>query len=63
MSKFQSPLLNSTGAVLARESGVQEGKLRSSWDLGIWVGQIDMYFAIETRSEERRPETLKWDRK
>ena len=35
MSKFQSPLLNFAEAALAKESGVQEGKLGSSWDLGI----------------------------
>ena len=31
MSKFQSPLLNVGEAVLAKESGAQEGKLGSSW--------------------------------
>ena len=56
-------MLYSTEAVLVRESGVQEGKLGSSWDLGIWVGQIDLYRAIKARAVERRPETLKWDRK
>ena len=39
MSKFQSPLLNFAEAVLAKESGVQEGNLGSSWDLGIWLGR------------------------
>ena len=39
MSKFQSPLLNFAETVLAKESGVQEGKLGSSWDLGIWLGR------------------------
>ena len=38
MSKFQSPLLNFAEAVLAKESGVQEGKLGSSWDLWKLVG-------------------------
>ena len=37
-SKFQSPLLNFAEAVLAKESGVQEGKLGSSWDLWKLVG-------------------------
>ena len=39
VSKFQSPLLNFAEAVLAKESGVQEGNLGSSWDLGIWLGR------------------------
>ena len=38
MSKFQSPLLNFAETVLAKESGVQEGKLGSSWDLWKLVG-------------------------
>ena len=38
MSKFQSPLLNFAEAVLAKESGVQEGKLGSSLDLWKLVG-------------------------
>ena len=38
MSKFQSPLLNfGREAVLAKESGAQEGKPGSSWNLGIWL--------------------------
>ena len=39
MSKFQSPLLNFGEAVLAKESGAQEGKLGSSWNLGTWLGR------------------------
>ena len=39
MSKFQSPLLNFAEAVLAKESGAQEGKLGSPWDLGIRLGR------------------------
>ena len=39
MSKFQSALLSFGEAVLAKESGAQEGKLGSSWDLGIWLGR------------------------
>ena len=39
MSKFQSPLLNFGEAVLAKESGAQEGILGSSWDLGLWLGR------------------------
>ena len=37
MSKFQSPLLNFAETALAKESGAQEGKLGSPWDLGIWL--------------------------
>ena len=33
VSKFQSPPVNFGEAVLAKESGAQEGKLGSSWDL------------------------------
>ena len=40
MSKFQSPLLNFAEAVWAKESGVQEGKLGSSWDLWKLVGNV-----------------------
>ena len=71
MSKFQSPLLNFAEAVLAKESGVQEGKLRSPWDLGIWLGRSTRtnehlvgtrVGVIKARTVKRRPETLKWDR-
>ena len=71
MSKFQSPLLNFGEAVLAKESGAQEGKLDSSWDLGIWMGRSTRTNehlvgtrtgAIRARTVKRRPETLKWDR-
>ena len=71
MSKFQSPLLNFAEAVLAKESGVQEGKLGSSWDLGIWLGRSTRtnqhlvgtrVGVIKARTVKRRPETLKWDR-
>ena len=41
MSKFQSPLINSKEAVLAKESGARRGKLGSVWDLGIWLGPIE----------------------
>ena len=71
MSKFQSPVLNFAEAVLAKESGVQEGKLGSSWDLGIWLGRSTRtnehlvgtrVGVIKARTVKRRPETLKWDR-
>ena len=71
MSKFQSSLLNFAEAVLAKESGVQEGKLRSPWDLGIWLGRSTRtnehlvgtrVGVIKARTVKRRPETLKWDR-
>ena len=39
MSMFQSPLINTQEAVLAKESGAREGKLGSVWDLGIWLGR------------------------
>ena len=39
MSKFQRPLLNFGEAVLAKESGSQEGKLGLSWDPRIWTGR------------------------
>ena len=39
MSELQSPLLNFGGAVVAKESGAQEGKLGSSWDQDIWLGR------------------------
>ena len=69
MSKFQSPSLNFAEAVLAKESRVQEGKLGSSWDLGIWLGRSTRtnehlvgtrVGAIKARTTNRRPETLKW---
>ena len=72
MSKFQSALLSFGEAVLAKESGAQEGKLGSSWDLGIWLGrstETKGYLVgtrtgvIRARTVKRRPETLKWDRK
>ena len=71
MRKFQSLLLNFGEAVLAKESGSQEGKLVSSWDLGIWLGRWTRTNehlvgtrtgVIRARTVERRPETLKWDR-
>ena len=62
MSKFQSPLLNFAKAVLAKESGVQEGKLGSSWGPWHLVGQIDKDRAIKARTVKRPPETLRWDR-
>ena len=71
MSKFQSPLLNFAEAVLAKESGVQEGKLGSSWDLGIWLGRSTRtnehlvgtrVCVIKARTVKRRPETLKGER-
>ena len=71
MSKFQSPLLNFGEAVLAKESGAQEGKLGSSWDLGIWLGRSTRTHehlvgtrtgVIKARTVKRRPETFKWDR-
>ena len=55
----------------ANESGVQGGKLGSSWDLGIWLGRSrrtnehlvgTRVGAIKARTVKRRPETLKWDR-
>ena len=71
MSKFQSPLLNFGEAVLAKESGAQEGKLGSSWDLGIWLGRSTRTNehlvgtrtgVTKARAVKRRPETFKWDR-
>ena len=71
MSKFQSPLFNFAEAVSANESGVQGGKLGSSWDLGIWLGRSTRtnehlvgtrVGAIKARTVKRRPETLQWDR-
>ena len=71
MSKFQSPLLNFCEAVLAKESGAQEGKLCSSWDLSIWMGRSTRTNehlvgtrtgVIWARTVKRRPEALKWDR-
>ena len=71
MSKFQSPLLNFGEAVLAKESGAQEGKLGSSWDLGIWLGRSTrtnehlvgtLTGVIKARTAKRRPETLRWDK-
>ena len=71
MSKFQSPLLNFAEAVLAKESGVQEGKLGSPWDLGIWLARSTRtnehlvgtrLGMIKVRTVKRRPETLKRDR-
>ena len=62
----------SAEAVLAKESGVQEGKLGSSWDLGIWLGRSTrtndhlvgtLVGVIKARTVKRHPETLKWDRK
>ena len=51
LSKFQRPLLNFDEAVHAKESGAQEGKLGSSWGLGIgWDGrrgQINILSAHE----------------
>ena len=69
MSKFQSPLLNFAEAVLAKESGVQDGKF-SSWDLGIWLGRPTRTKTFCRRPNwrdqgqdgKRHPETLKWDR-
>ena len=71
MSKFQSSLLNFAEAVLVKESGVQEGKLGSSLDLGIWLGRSTRtnehlvgtrVGVIKARTVKRLPETLKWDR-
>ena len=71
MSKSQSPLLNFGEAVLAKESGVQVGKLGPSWDLGIWMGRSTRTIehavgtrtgVIRARIVKRRPETLNWDR-
>ena len=71
MSKFQSSLLNFAEAVLAKESGVQEGKLGSSWDLGIWLGRSTRtnehlvgtrVGVIKARTVKRRLETLIWHR-
>ena len=67
MSKFQSPLLNFGETVHAKESGAQEGKLVSSWDLGIWMGRstrtndhlVDTRTGvIRARTVNRRPDTL-----
>ena len=64
-------LFNFAEAVSANESGVQGGKLGSSWDLGIWLGRSTRtnehlvgtrVGAIKARTVRRRPETLKWDR-
>ena len=71
MSKFQSPLLNFGEAVLAQGSGAQEGKLGSSWDLGIWLRRSTRTHehlvgtrtgVIKARIVKRRLETFKWDR-
>ena len=71
MSKFQSPLINSKEADLAKESGARKGKLGSAWDLGIWLGRSTRtnehlvgtrLGVIRARTVKRRPETLKWDR-
>ena len=71
MSKFQSPLLNFAEAVMAKESGAQEGKLGSPWDLGIWLGRSTRtnehlvgtrVGVIRARTVKRRPKSLKWDR-
>ena len=71
MSKFQSPLLNFGEAILAKKSGAQDGKLGSSWDLGIWLRRstsINEHLVgtrtgvIKARTVKRRPETFKWDR-
>ena len=67
MCKVQSLLLNIGEAVLAKESGAQEGKLGSSWDLNLWMGRSTRREAhlvgtrtdvIRFRTVERRPETL-----
>ena len=72
MSKFQSPLINSKEAVLAKESGARKGKLGSAWDLGIWLGRSTKtnehlagtrHGVIRAKMVKRRLETLKWDRK
>ena len=71
MSKFQSPSLSFGEAVLAKESGAQQGKLDSSWDLGIWMRRSTRTNehlvgtrtgVIRARTVKRRQETLKWDR-
>ena len=71
MSKFQSPLLNFAETALAKESGAQEGKLGSPWDLGIWLGRSTRTNehlvgtrarVIRARTVKRRPESQKWDR-
>ena len=71
MSKFQSPLLKFGKAVLAKESEAQEGKLGSSWDLGICLGRSTRRNehligtrtgVIRARTVKPRPETLKRDK-
>ena len=71
MSNFRSLLLNFAEAFLAKESGVQEGKLGSSWNLGIWLGistRTNEHLVgtrvgvIKARTVKRHLETLKWDR-
>ena len=71
MCKFQSPLLNFGEAVLAKESGAQDGKLGSACDLGTWMGRSTRTNenlagtrtgVIRARTVKKRPETLIWDR-
>ena len=59
MSKFQSPLLNFAEAVLAKESGIQEGNHRGTLASGWADRQVGV---IKARTVKRHPETLKWDR-
>ena len=68
MSKFQSPLVNFAEAVLAKESGAQEGTLGSAWDLGFWMGRstrtndhlVGTRVGVTmARTAKRCPETLK----
>ena len=61
MSKFQSPLLNFAETVLAKESGAQEGKLGSPWDLGIWLGRSTRTneHLVGTRARVIRARTVK----
>ena len=56
---------------IERQNTFEEGKLGSSWDLGIWMGQSTRTNehlvgtrtgVIRARTVKRRPETLKWDR-
>ena len=71
MCKFQSPLLNFGEAVLAKESGAQEGTLGSAWDPGIWMGRSTRTNehlvgtrtgVIRAKTVKRRLEPRKWDR-
>ena len=61
MRKIQSLLLNFGEEVLAKESGAQEGKLGSAWDLGIWMSRLTRTkeHLVSTRTDVIRSRTVK----